>query len=323
MSEMSANAGASAINRGNPKKTKGYNKKIVFWCWLFVTPNLIFYALFQGWPIIINWYYSMLDWSGLKSSMTFVGLANFKELLQDPYFWNAYGNSFKFMLGAVPLLLILSLLAAVVVNNPLLKLANMYRTLLFIPVVTTASVIGIIMVYIWGSDGAVNYALMKLNLLDQPINWLSDPKWAMFTVILIYVWKNLGMNMIYWIAGLQGIPRELYEAARVDGASHARTFFHITLPLIIPVGIVIFLLNVAGALKVFDMIKTMTDGGPFFATDVVSTYIYRYAFSSEMGLPRLGYASAAGMFFAFTIVVIAVLQTIIKKSMSAYRGGDK
>ncbi|WP_317890813.1 carbohydrate ABC transporter permease [Paenibacillus arenilitoris] len=286
-----------------------------------MAPNLIFFAMFQGWPIIVNWYYSMLDWSGISSDAKFIGLGNFKELIADPYFWNAYKNSFLFMLGAVPLLLVLGLLAAVVLNNPLLKLAKMYRTLFFIPVVTTASVVGIIMVYIWGSEGAVNYALMKLNLLDQPVNWLGDPHWAMFTVILIYVWKNLGMNMIYWLAGLQSIPRELYEAAKVDGSTPAKTFVHITVPLIVPVGLVITLLNVSGALKVFDMIKTMTDGGPFFATDVVSTYIYRFAFSSEIGLPRLGYASAAGIFFAFTIVLIAVLQAVIRKMIgSAGRG---
>ena len=299
------------------KRSSAQSRKIALWCWLFITPNLIFYALFQGWPIIVNWYYSTLDWSGLSSNVTYLGLANFKELINDQYFWNAYKNSFIFMFGSVPLLITIALLAAVIVNNPLLKLASMYRTLLFIPVVTTTSVVGIIMVYIWGSDGAVNFALQKLGLLDQSINWLSDPEWAMLTVILIYVWKNLGINMVYWIAGLQSVPRELYEAARVDGAGHARTFFHITLPLIIPVGLVILLLDVAGALKVFDLIKTMTDGGPFFATDVVSTYIYRYAFSSEMGLPRLGYASAAGIFFAFTIVVIAIVQAVIRRSLQS------
>lgn len=290
-------------------------RQIVLWCWLFMTPNLIFYAMFQGWPIIINWYYSMLDWSGLSSNITFVGLDNYRELIADPYFWKAYGNSFKFMIGAVPLLLITSLLAALLLNNPLLKMAKMYRTLFFVPVVTTASIVGIIMVYIWGSDGAVNYLLTKLHLLDNPINWLSDADWAMFTVIIIYVWKHLGMNMIYWLAGLQGIPRELYEAAHVDGATPMRSFLHITMPLLLPIGMVIMLLNVAGALKVFDLIKTMTDGGPFFATDVVSTYIYRFAFSSEMGLPRLGYASAAGMFFAFTIIAIVIVQVAVRKSI--------
>lgn len=291
-------------------------RKHIWYCWLFVTPNLIFYALFQGWPILINWYYAMLDWSGLNANMKFVGLANFKELITDPYFWNAYKNSFIFMVSAVPIGLILSLLIAVILNNPLLKLSKLYRTIIFIPVVTTASVIGIIMVFIWSSDGGVNYLLSKLGLMDVPLNWLSDPKYAMLTVVIIYIWKNLGMNMIYWIAGLQGIPQELYEAAKVDGANSVKTFFHITLPLIVPVGMVIALLNVAGSLKVFDLIKTMTNGGPFYATDVVSTYIYRYAFSSEIGLPRLGYASAAGIFFAFTIIMIGLVQVLVNRQVN-------
>lgn len=294
--------------------------RAAIWCWIFIAPNLVFYALFQGWPILVSWYYSTLDWSGLSSGVTFVGLENFKELIADPYFWNAYKNSFLFMLGAVPLELVLALLAALIVNNPLLRFAQMYRTFLFIPVVTTTSVVGIIMVYIWGADGAVNYVLMKLHLLDEPVNWLSDSDWALFTVIVIYVWKNLGANMVYWIAGLQSIPRELYEAARVDGANNFKTLYYITLPLVLPVGLVILLLDVAGALKAFDLIKTMTDGGPFFATDVVSTYIYRFAFSSEMGLPRLGYASAAGIFFAFTIVVVAIVQALIRGYFKAGRG---
>lgn len=294
-------------------------KKHVWYCWLFVTPNLLFYALFQGWPIIINWYYATLDWSGLNSSKKFIGLANFKELITDPYFWNAYKNSFVFMLGAVPIGLILSLFIAVILNNPLLKLSKFYRTVIFIPVVTTASVIGIIMVFIWSSDGGINYVLTKLNLIDTPINWLSDPKYAMLTVIMIYVWKNLGMNMIYWIAGLQGVPQELYEAAKVDGANPVTTFFKVTLPLIVPIGLVITLLNVASSLKVFDLIKTMTNGGPFYATDVVSTYIYRYAFSSEIGLPRLGYASAAGIFFALTIIVLGLVQIIVNRTVNKMR----
>ncbi len=294
------------------RKRKAKRNRIHLWCWLFIAPNMILYTMFIGWPIIISWYYSLLDWSGL-SAKTFIGLQNYQEVMSDSYFWGAYANSFKFMLGAVPLQLIISLLIAVMLNNPKLRFASGYRTLVFLPVVTTASIIGIIMVYIWGADGAVNYLLMKLHVIQQPINWLTDAKWAMFTVVIIYVWKNLGINMVYWLAGLQSVPRELYEAARVDGANHVRTFVHITLPLILPIGAVILLLNIAGALKVFDLIKTMTDGGPFFATDVVSTYIYRYAFSSELGLPRLGYASAAGMFFALTIVVIAVIQTMTSR----------
>ncbi|NHW38655.1 sugar ABC transporter permease [Paenibacillus aceris] len=287
--------------------------KIELWCWLFLFPTLLLFVLFQGWPIAASLYYATLDWSGLTSDATYVGLHNFVQVAKDPYFWNAFKNSFTFMLGVVPLNLFIPLILAVVLNRPRIKGAGIYRTLIFLPVVTTTSIVGIIMVFIWGSDGAVNDALLKIGWLDTPINWLGDAKWSMFTVILISVWKNLGINMIYWLAGLQGIPKDLYEAAEVDGARGSKLFFHITVPLLLPIGAVIFLLNVVNSLKVFDLIKTMTNGGPFFATDVVSTYIYRYAFSSEMGLPQLGYASAAGLFFAVTISALAVIQSVLSK----------
>ncbi|GGA00598.1 sugar ABC transporter permease [Paenibacillus marchantiophytorum] len=289
--------------------------KIELWCWIFLVPTLLLFVLFQGWPIAASFYYATLDWSGLTSDATYVGLDNFANVAKDPYFWNAFKNSFKFMFGVVPLNLIIPLILAVVLNRPRLKGASLYRTLIFLPVVTTTSIVGIIMVFIWGSDGAVNDALMKIGLLSTPINWLGDAKWSMFTVVLISVWKNLGINMIYWLAGLQGIPKDLYEAAEVDGARGMKLFVHITIPLLLPIGAVILLLNVVNSLKVFDLIKTMTNGGPFFATDVVSTYIYRYAFSSEMGLPQLGYASAAGLFFAVTISALAIIQSVLNKRM--------
>src|SRR5699024_2293007 len=304
------------------KKTKSKKKyKTIFWCWLFITPNLIFYAAFQGWPIIMNIYNSMMDWSGINDA-TFIGLQNFKELIMDKYFWKAYGNSFIFMAGSVPPLMILSLIAALIVNNPKLKFATAYRTVIFIPVVTTASIIGIIMIFIWGTDGAINAALSNIPFVESTINWLGRSKWAMFAVIVVFVWKNLGMNMIYWLAALQGVPRQLLEAAEIDGAGTFKKFFYVTLPQILPIGAVITLVNISSTLRAFDLIKTMTNGGPSFSTDVISTYIYRFAFSSEMGLPRLGYASAATTLFAFTIAVVAIITALARKS-GAKQGESK
>ncbi|KGM45754.1 sugar ABC transporter permease [Neobacillus niacini] len=307
-----------ATEKRKPRKKRTMKNEV--WCWLFLAPTLLLFAMFQGWPIMASWYYAMLDWSGLTPDSTFVGMQNFINVAKDPYFWNAFKNSFKFMLGTVPFHLIIALVLAVILHRPGLKASNLFRTFIFLPVVTTTSIVGIIMVFIWGSDGAVNDSLFKLGILDQPINWLGDATWSMFTVILISVWKNLGVNLIYWLAGLQSIPKDLYEAADVDGASGTRKFFHITVPLLIPIGTIILLLNVVNSLKAFDLIKTMTNGGPFFATDVVSTYIYRYAFTSEMGLPQLGYASAAGLFFAVTIIIIAIIQSIVTKRM---KGGNQ
>ncbi|MBR2566074.1 MAG: sugar ABC transporter permease [Paenibacillus sp.] len=307
----------SRLTVNRKQKSKWKNEA---WCWVFLFPTLALFAMFQGWPIVASWYYATLDWSGLTSDAKYVGVQNFIKVAQDPYFWNAFKNSFKFMAGTVPFHLILALIIAVILHRPGLKAANLFRTFIFLPVITTTSIVGIIMVFIWGSDGAVNGALINLGLIDQPINWLGDASWSMFTVILISVWKNLGINLIYWLAGLQSISQDLYEAAEVDGATGIKKFTHITVPLLIPIGTIILLLNVVNSLKAFDLIKTMTNGGPFFATDVVSTYIYRYAFTSEMGLPQLGYASAAGLFFAVTICLLAIIQSVVTKRI---KGGSK
>ncbi|WP_208588551.1 carbohydrate ABC transporter permease [Gracilibacillus suaedae] len=308
----------TTLNKQSALNSKKKNKKnIAFWCWMFVLPNMILFILFQLWPIVSSWFYAMSNWNGLSSSIEFIGLANFKELVQDKYFWNAFKNVFIYSFGSVPFQLILGLLFAVILNNPKLKFASVYRTFIFLPVITSAAIIGIIMSFIWSSDGAVNYLLMQIGLLDTPIDFLGSMTWAMPTVIMVSIWMSTGINMIFWLAGLQGIPKELYEAAYMDGAGHIRTFFSITLPLLVPIGAVILLFNVAFSLRAFDLIKTLTDGGPFFATDVVSTYIYSAAFAGEIGQPRMGYGSAAGVFFGFTIVFLMLFIQYLRNKVKA------
>lgn len=186
------------------------------------------------------------------------------------------------------------------------------------PVVTTASVVGIIMIFILGVQGPVNHLLMSLHLVKQPINFLGNAKYAMPTLVLISLWKDCGTYMIYWLAGLQGISKDLYEAATVDGANRAQTFFHIVLPLIAPIGGVIAILCAINSLKVFDIVKTMTEGGPFYATDVIATFVYRSAFSSEIGMPRLGYASAAALLFGAAVIIIGIVLNGIKGRLSRH-----
>ena len=280
------------------------------WCWVFMLPTLILYILFQGYPIITSAWYSLLDWSGMTMNATFVGLGNFKELLQDPLFFNSVGNSFKYMVLSVPIQLILSLMIAYILTSIIKKGATVFRTMYFIPVVTTASIVGIIMIFIFGGTGPVNQVLSMLGI--DTINFLGDAKTAMFTVVLIGVWKDLGTYMIYWIAALQSVPQDVYEAAKIDGAGKFRTFTDVVFPLILPIGGVITVLCVIGSLKVFDIVQTMTNGGPYFATDVVATFVYRTAYSSTTGSPRLGYASAAALMFGLMVVVIGIVLNLIK-----------
>lgn len=286
--------------------------KLNMWCWLFMLPTVGLYIVFQGIPILSSIFYSTLDWSGMSVNATFIGLDNFKELFKDELFANAILNSFKYMLMAVPTQLIISLTLAYILNSIGLKGVSFYRTLFFLPVITTASIVGIIMVFIFGTMGPVNGVLMAFGL-DKPINFLGASTSALFTVMLIGVWKDVGVYMIYWIAALQSVPQDVYEAAAIDGAGKGRIFFSIVVPIILPIGIVIATLCTINSLKVFDIVQTMTEGGPFFSTDVAATFVYRTAYSSTMGMPRLGYASAGAMVFGALVVSIGLILTSIKK----------
>lgn len=295
-------------------------KRIVrknMWCWVFMLPTLLLYILFQGYPIITSAWYSMLDWSGMTMNATFVGLQNFKDLLADPLFKNSVVNSFKYMIFSVPIQLILSLVIAYILTSIIRKGATVFRTMYFIPVITTASIVGIIMIFIFGGTGPINQVLALLGI--DTINFLGDEKTALFTVVLIGIWKDLGTYMIYWIAALQSVSQDVYEAAKIDGAGKFRTFTDVVFPLILPIGGVIAVLCVIGSLKVFDIVQTMTNGGPYFATDVVATFVYSTAYSSTTGSPRLGYASAAALLFGLMVVTIGVVLNLVKNYFNKKR----
>lgn len=153
------------------------------WCWVFMLPTLILYILFQGYPIITSAWYSLLDWSGMTMNATYVGLGNFKELLADPLFYNSVANSFKYMALSVPIQLVLSLVIAYILTSIIRRGATVFRTMYFVPVVTTASIVGIIMIFIFGGTGPVNQLLSLLGI--DTINFLGDEKTALFTVVLI------------------------------------------------------------------------------------------------------------------------------------------
>lgn len=296
---------AAARVRASPRRRTNAR-----WCYLFVLPSLVLAGMFTFWPMVASWYYSALDWSGFGTTGEFIGLDNYRELIADEYFWNAFGNSFLFMTVTVPIRLGLALLVAIILNDVRLRLAPIFRTLFFLPVVTTTAIVGILMTFLLSPrGGAVNQILMFVGLTDMPLGFLTDPNLALWSVMGVSIWKGFGISMIYWLAALQSIPSELYEAARVDCASRLRSHLHITLPLMKPFAIIIVLITAANALRIFDLVQTMTQGGPYYATEVIEVYIYRTAFSViGGGIPRLGLASAAGVLFGVTVMVIALGQ---------------
>lgn len=280
--------------------------------YLFLVPGMLIFGMFIVYPLFASQYFSLLQWSGFDSSQVFVGLANYAALLGDKYFWDAFTRSFLFTAGTVPAQMLIALVFAIVLNDKLLRLSALFRTLIFLPVVIPVAVIGIVMTIVLSPfNGPINMALLDAGLIQRTIDFLGDPNLVIFTLAAIYVWKWVGVTMVYWLAALQTVPRELYEAARVDGVRGWQVTVFIVLPMIMPFAIVIALISAISALNVFPLIQSMTQGGPYFASEVMEIYIFRTAFAPAGGaVPRLGYASAAGVFFGVAIMGLTILQIV-------------
>ena len=279
------------------------------WAYLFLLPTTVLYGAYTLWPVGASWWYSFVSWTGFEATKTFVGLQNYRDVLADPLFWNSFKITMLFMAVTVPLRVGSALAVAVVLNHPRLPFQRLFRTAFFLPVVTTSAIIGVVMQFIFDpASGPVNLLLAKIGLVDIGVDFLGSSTTALWTVMAVHTWKWLGVTMIYWLAALQTIPRDLVEAAQVDGASQWHVFRHITLPLLVPFLVIITLLTIEQNLQIFDLMLTMTGGGPFFATEVIELYIYRWAFASS--IPQLGFASAAAVVLGMVLLIVGVGQLL-------------
>ena len=274
--------------------------------WLFLAPALLVLGVFFVLPVIAALALSFTDYDlyALANihNLRFVGLHNYWMLLQRPLFWSALGNTFYFVAVGVPLSIGASLGTALLLNSPLARMKPFYRTVLFAPVVTTVVAVAVIWRYLFNTKyGLMNYGLAELGL--HPVDWLGDPHWAMPTIIAFAVWKNFGYNMIIFLAGLQAIPPELYEAARIDGATTTRQFWHISLPMLKPTMVMVMVLTVAGYFQLFAEPYVMTEGGPLQSTVSVLYLMYEDGFKWW----NLGVASAVAFLLFGIIFVITML----------------
>ena len=305
--ETQLNRSTGKVHEAAGKAMSTLRKKEMAWCYVFILPQLILFLLFTMYPVVMSYVYAFYDWNGFGPLTEFVGWSNFTEVAVDPLFWNAFKNSFLFMGGMVVVQVPVALLLAILFNSSWLRGSTFYRTLIFLPVVTTTAVVGVVMRFIFGAyKGLVNEVLLAVGMIQSPIDWLGSIDTALLIVIIVGIWKSFGIKVIYWMAGLQSLPRDIYEAAHVDGANALQSFRHITIPLLLPVGSVILLLSAVNALHVFDLVQSMTGGGPAFRTDMVDVYVYRYAFSGG-GEARVGFASAAGVFYGIAILVVSLV----------------
>ncbi|RZL06786.1 MAG: sugar ABC transporter permease, partial [Rubrivivax sp.] len=246
-------------------------------------------------------------------NLRFVGLGNYLALLQNPLFWKALGNTFYFVLVGVPLSIAASLGAALLLHSRLARFRPFFRTALFAPVVTTVVAVAVIWRYLFHTRyGMANWGLSLVGI--EPVDWLGDPAWAMPTIILFAVWKNFGYNMIIFLAGLQGIPEDLYEAARIDGASPWKQFRHVTLPQLGPILLLVGILTMAGYFQLFAEPYVMTQGGPLQSTVSVLYLMYEEGFKWW----NLGNASAV----AFLLFAIMTLFTSGLLWWARRRGGE-
>jgi len=271
--------------------------------WWFVAPALFVIGVFFFLPVVAALAMSLTDFdiyavADLRN-LRFVGLGNYIQLLQTPLFWQAFGNTLYFVVLGVPLSIGVSLGAALLLHSRLARFKAFFRTALFAPVVTTLVAVAVIWRYLFNTRyGLLNYALGGIGI--QPIDWLGDPHWAMPAIIVFAVWKNFGYNMIILLAGLQSIPEELYDAARIDGASIWQQFHYVTLPMLAPIVLMVSILTIAGYFQLFAEPYVMTQGGPLQSTVSVLYLMY------EEGLKWWNLGSASAVAFVLFLVIFGI-----------------
>ncbi len=279
--------------------------------WLFLAPALLVLGVFFLLPVLGALALSLTDYdlyalADLRN-LRFVALGNYWELLQRPLFWSALGHTVYFVAVGVPLSMGASLGAAMLLNSPLARCKPLFRTALFAPVVTTVVAVAVIWRYLFNTRyGMANYVLGLVGI--HPVDWLGDPHWAMPTIILFAVWKNFGYNMIIFLAGLQAIPPELYEAARIDGASAWRQFRHITLPMLKPTLLMVGILTVSGYFQLFAEPYVITEGGPLQSTVSVLYLMY------DEGFKWWNLGSASAVAFLLFVIMFAVTALMLRLS---------
>jgi multiple sugar transport system permease protein len=294
---------------GNTPGNRGKERKTGWWArnerllvpYIFISPNIIVFAAFMLFPILFAFYMSFHEWS-LIGVPQFNGLDNYVRMVHDELFWQSLGHTVVFTAGTVPTSIALGLAAAMLLNREL-PARGLLRSVIFLPVIVSGVVTALVAAWIFNDNYGVINSLLKAAGLE-PIPWLSSPTWAMPSIIITTLWIRIGFCMVVYLAGLQGIPSEYYDAAQVDGASGWRQFRHITWPLLAPTTFLLLVINVIFSFHVFDLIYVMTGGGPGFSTTVLVQYIYESAFASR----EMGYASAMGIVLYLLIVVLTVFQ---------------
>jgi multiple sugar transport system permease protein len=276
--------------------------------WLFIMPALIGFAIFTFGSILYSFYISLTKWE-LLTTPEYIGFRNYVKLFSDPKFFRFTANTLYFVVWLVPLVLVISMALAILINKKTRILTNIYRSSLFLPCITSTVAISLVWMWILNPDIGIINNILRLFGVANPPRWLESTVWAKPALIVMRVWQMSGYYMIMFLAGLQVIPENLYEAAEVDGASRWQKTIKITIPMLANTTFVVAIMLVIEAFNIFEAIFVMTEGGPVGSTTTLMYYIY------ELGFKRynMGYASAVAWIFFAMILLVTLIQYTLRK----------
>ncbi|WP_404445659.1 sugar ABC transporter permease [Sutcliffiella horikoshii] len=282
---------------------------------LFLVPGLIILGAFIFYPMLHAIWLSFTNYN-IVNDAEFIGLENYQALFEDPLFWKVLGQTLLYLIIVVPALVVLPIFLAILVNKQI-KGIGFFRSAYYIPVVTSMVVVGIAWKWVYADQGVLNYILDSLGVISAPVNWLTSTSTSIFAVMIVTIWKGLGYYMVIYLAGLQSIPDDLYEAADIDGASKWKQIWHITVPLLMPSIMIVTIMSSISAMKVFEEIYVMTGGGPLNSSKTLVFYIYQEAFEKL----QMGYASAAGVvLFLITLIFSVINIKFMNKKENVIKG---
>jgi len=280
--------------------------------YLFLAPGVIVFSVFTVAALVFAVYLTFHEWNILQPEKPYIGLQNYRDMLHDEHYRRSIINTLYYTGGSVPLTMLGGLVVALLLNQPI-RFRGLFRTMYYLPVVTPFVVAAILWKWLYNSSyGLFDYYLLKAHLIDQPLLWLADKDLAMPSVILMSVWGGVGFSMVVYLAGLQSIPGELYEAAKVDGAGAFNRLRYITIPMLRPTTLFLLVVGIIGSFQIFTQVFIMTNGGPAERTTTMVFFIYEAAFKFY----DMGYAST----LAFGLFALLFLVTLLQ--LRLYRKGE-
>lgn len=304
LSPAETKGGKYVSQASEPKKKKmSLSKRQNLTGWAFLTPATLMIAVMSFWPMIQAFILSFQKGKG--NNLRFAGIDNYVRMFKDKVFMTSLGNTFFYLIIQVPIMLILALVLAQMLNNKSLRCKGLFRTAIFLPCATSLVSYAIIFRSLFGVDGFINSILIKFGILNTGYNFLGNAGSAKAVIIIALIWRWTGYNMVFYLSGLQNIEYSVYEAAKIDGANPLQTFFKITVPLLKPTILLTAIMSTNGTLQLFDESLNLTKGGPSNATITMSHYIYNVSFKY---VPNFGYAAAMSFLIFILVAILAFIQ---------------